>query len=302
MSFQTTVASAAHFSGIGLHSGEQVNLSVLPAPADHGIRFHVSRPGGAAPVVIPATPEKVAATAYATSLREGPVALHTVEHLLSALAGLGIDNAQIHVDAEEVPIMDGSALPFIHGLLKAGIRPLAAPRMVIRILEPIRVEEDGGGKWLEVTPLAAPETVIDYHIEFAHEAVGTQRYRFVLSPDTFVGELAAARTFGFAREVEALRQAGLARGGSLDNAVVIGDDGVLNPEGLRFVDEQVRHKILDLIGDLALVGRPVLGRISAHRSGHGLHTRLAQAILARPEAWELVEQPAPLVLDHAGVV
>jgi len=301
MSYQTTVASVAAFSGVGLHSGQRVNLAVRPAVADSGIRFHVSRDADTAPVTVTATADKVAATSYATSLKEGDLSLHTVEHLLAALSGLGIDNVDIDVDAEEVPIMDGSAEPFIEGLLEVGIRQLDAPRMVMRLRKTIRVEEDGGDKWLQIAPLDAPETIIDYQIDFAHQVVGRQQYRLVLSPKTFMAELGSARTFGFAHEVQAMRQVGLARGGSLENAVVIDDDGVMNPEGLRFVDEQVRHKALDLVGDLALVGRRLLGHITAYRSGHGLHTRLAQEILARPDAWDLVPEASLVAWPESAV-
>ncbi len=289
MAFQTTVAGDVRFTGVGLHSGEPVSMVVRPAPADSGIRFIVA-PEGGDPVTISATADKVAATAYATSLKVGDVALQLVEHVLSALAGMGIDNAEITVDSTEVPILDGSAAPFVRELSRVGIAELRAPRRVMRILEPIRVEEDGGDKWLELLPTDLPGTVIDYNIEFDHKAVGTQRVRFVLTPESYVRDLCEARTFGFAREVQALQQLGLARGGSLENAVVIDDDGVMNPEGLRFEDEQVRHKILDLIGDMSLLGHPVMGQYVAHRAGHGLHNRLARAILARPEAWELVDQ------------
>jgi len=291
MAYQNTVAMEARFTGVGLHSGEKVNMVVRPAPADSGIRFRVAT-GDGVPSTIAATADNVAATAYATSLRDGEASVQLVEHILSALSGLGIDNAEIAVDALEVPIMDGSAAPFIHGLLQAGVRTLGASRQVVRILEPIRVEDDGGDKWLEVLPVGAPETIIDYNIDFDHHTVGTQRYRFVMSRECFVGELCAARTFGFAREVQALQQLGLARGGSLENAVVMDDNGVMNPEGLRFENEQVRHKILDLIGDMSLVGHPVVGHFVAHRAGHGLHNKLARAILAHTEAWELIDQDA----------
>jgi UDP-3-O-[3-hydroxymyristoyl] N-acetylglucosamine deacetylase len=301
MSYQTTVVKPVVFSGVGLHSGQRVNLVVRPAASDSGIRFHVTRDTDTEPVIVTATVDKVAATSYATSLKEGDLSLHTVEHLLAALSGLGIDNADIDVDAEEVPIMDGSAEPFINGLLEVGIRPLNAPRMVMRMLETIRVEEDGGDKWLEIAPLDAPETIIDYQIDFSHRVVGRQHYRLVLSPETFMAELGSARTFGFAHEVQAMRQVGLARGGSLENAVVIDDEGVMNPEGLRFVDEQVRHKALDLVGDLALLGRRLLGHITAYRSGHGLHTRLAREILAHPEAWELVPEASLVSRPQAAV-
>ena len=296
MYFQTTIGANAKFAGVGLHSGTPVHLTVSPAASDSGIRFFITLPDSDGPVMVPARADRVTATAYATTLQQGDLTVHTVEHLLAALAGLGIDNADLHMDGPEVPIMDGSAAPFVHGLLKAGIVTLEAPRQVIRIRRPIRVEE--GDKWIEVTPHEVPGTLVDYDIDFEHHAVGCQSVRFMLSPELFVGEVSAARTFGFANEVAAMRQVGLARGGSLENAVVIDDDGVMNPEGLRFEDEQVRHKVLDLIGDMALVGRPVWGRIGAYRSGHGLHTALAKAILDTPDAWELVDA-APHALQVA---
>jgi len=295
MDWQATIRNIARFTGVGLHSGEEVQLTVSPAPVDTGIRFQVTPYEGAAPVDFAALADRVGATAYATSLEVDGLTIHTVEHLMAALAGLGIDNALISLFGTEVPIMDGSAAPFVHGLLKVGRVPQPKRRRVIRITAPIRISEDCDAKWIEVTPTDVPEFVIDYHIDFDHDAVGRQRRRYVHSQEAFVAQVASARTFGFAHEVAALRQLGLARGGSLENAVVIDDQGVMNPEGLRFTDEQVRHKLLDLVGDLALVGAPIHGQVSAYRSGHGLHTRLAQAILARPDCWEwATESPREL--------
>lgn len=185
--------------------------------------------------------------------------------------------------------MDGSAAPFVADLLAAGVQEQDRPRFVIRVTAPIRVQ-DGPDKWIEIRPMEGPGTLVDYWIEFAHRAVGAQSYRCEVTPERFVSELSAARTFGFLDEVEALKCAGLARGGSLDNAIVIGDEGIMNPGGLRFADEFVRHKVLDLIGDLSLLGRPVWGHVVAHRSGHDLHTRLVAAILEQSGDWELVEE------------
>jgi UDP-3-O-[3-hydroxymyristoyl] N-acetylglucosamine deacetylase len=290
MNVQHTLATEARFKGIGLHTGAAVNMVVGPAPADSGIRFRVQPPGVSRPTVVAARIENLVGTSYCTSLGCGGVTVHTVEHLLAALAGLGVDNADVWLDAGEVPVLDGSAAPFVHGLLGAGIVPQGALRTAIRVTAPVRVEE-GADKWIELAPSDEPGLTIDLDIAFTHASVGRQRLAFALTPERFVEELAAARTFGFLDEVEALRQAGLARGGSLENAVVIGREGVMNPEGLRFADELVRHKVLDLLGDFALLGRPLWGRITAHRSGHTLHAVAMQALLARPGCWEAVEAP-----------
>ncbi|MFQ5507723.1 MAG: UDP-3-O-acyl-N-acetylglucosamine deacetylase [Leptospirillia bacterium] len=301
MASQHTVAKEAHFKGVGLHSGEPVHLTVAPAAVDTGIRFEVQLPGQDAHTIA-VTPENLVATSYATSLGSGSARTQTVEHLLSALSGLGIDNALIRMDAGEVPIMDGSAAPFVDKLVAAGNAPQSAPRRVIRITEPVRVEEDNGDKWLEVRPLDTPGMMVDYCIDFNHPAVGRQNFRFIWSRDGFVRELASARTFGFFEEVAALRNLGLARGGSLENAVVIGENGVMNPEGLRFSNEFVRHKILDLFGDFALLGRPLWGHVVAHRSGHSLHTRLVETLLERPDCWVLEEESVrPVLPDHSPV-
>jgi len=292
MTFQHTLASEARFKGVGLHTGASVNMVVGPAPEDSGVRFLVQPSGTPDPVVIPARVEHVVSTAYCTSLGIGGVTVQTVEHLLAALAGLGIDNADVWLDAGEVPVLDGSSAPFVEGLLAAGIVPQPAPRAALRVTAPVRVDE-GDDKWIEVRPSLVPGLTIDLDITFPHASVGHQRMRFRLTPEGFAADLARARTFGFLDEVEALRRAGLARGGSLDNAVVIGAEGVMNPEGLRFGDEPVRHKVLDLIGDFALLGRPLWAHVVAHRSGHTLHAVAVQALLSRPSCWEAVEAPVP---------
>lgn len=292
MTVQQTLASEVRFRGIGLHTGSAVNMVVGPAPADSGIRFVVAGPGAARPMTVAARIENLAGTAYCTSLGHGGVTVHTVEHLLAALAALEVDNAEVWLDAGEVPVLDGSADPFVRGILEAGLALQPTPRTVLRVTAPIRVAE-GADKWIELAPSDTPGLTVDLDIDFAHTTVGSQRMRFELSPEHFVRDLAAARTFGFADEVEALRRAGLARGGSLDNAVVIGADGVMNPEGLRFADEPVRHKVLDLIGDFSLLGRPLWAHVTAHRAGHTLHAVAVQALLARPGCWETVEAPEP---------
>lgn len=292
MAVQHTLADAARFEGIGLHTGAKVRMEVAPAGVDTGIRFVVAQADGSTRT-IEAVPEHVVDTAYATSLGSDGVVVQTVEHVLAALAGLGIDNAEVRLSAAEVPIMDGSADAFVHGLLDAGIVPQAAPRAYIRVTAPIRVAE-GTDKWLELGPGDAPTLAVALEIQFDHAAVGTQRTRYVQSPKAFARLLSRARTFGFLREVEAMRRAGLARGGSLDSAVVIGDEGVMNPDGLRYPDEPVRHKVLDLIGDLALLGRPLWATATAHRSGHTLHARAVRALIAHPECWEVVtDVPEP---------
>jgi len=292
MNVQHTLATEARFKGIGLHTGAAVNLVVRPAPEDSGIRFFLQPAGASRPAMVAARVENVTDTNHCTSLSQGGATVHTVEHLLAALAGLGIDNADVWLDAGEVPVLDGSAAPFVHGLLDAGLAPQAAPRTVIRVTAPVRVAE-GTDKWIELAPSETPGLTVDLDIDFDHASVGCQRMAFALTPERFAGELAAARTFGFMDDVAALRQAGLARGGSLENAVVIGAEGVMNPEGLRFSDEPVRHKVLDLVGDFALLGRPLWGRIAAHRSGHTLHAVAMRALLARPGCWEAVTAPMP---------
>jgi UDP-3-O-[3-hydroxymyristoyl] N-acetylglucosamine deacetylase len=292
MAVQHTLGDVARFEGIGLHTAEKVHMEVAPAAVDTGIRFVVAQPDGGTRVIA-AVPENVVDTAYATSLGADGVVVQTVEHLLAALAGLGVDNAEVRLTAPEVPIMDGSSAPFVAGLLAAAVVPQAAPRSYIRVTAPIRVAE-GTDKWLELGPGDAPTLSVALEIQFDHAAVGTQRTRYVQSPKAFSRLLSRARTFGFLSEIEAMRRAGLARGGSLESAVVIGDEGVMNPDGLRYPDEPVRHKVLDLIGDLALLGMPLWATATAHRSGHTLHARAVRALIAHPECWEVVtDVPEP---------
>lgn len=276
---QRTLSKSASCVGIGLHSGRPVAMVIRPAPAGHGIAFARVDDGGRR---VRALARNVLQTRYATTLSEDGTSVATTEHVLSALYALGIDNALIEVDGAEVPILDGSAAPFLLMLHEAGVQDLAAPRRVVVIEEPVAIVEDG--RSVSVEPAAALS--VAYGIDFRHPAIPLQRFHGILDPRTYIEEIAPARTFCFLREVEALRRQGLALGGSLDNAVVVGDHGVLN-ESLRFADEFVRHKVLDLLGDLSLLGASLVGHVRAERAGHRLHTRLVQEILSRDGAWSL---------------
>jgi len=290
MIYRRTLRREVGCTGIGLHSGRPVRLRLLPAPAEHGIRFARTDVG----VEIPATLAHVGEQDHATTLRHHGVSIGTVEHLLAALAGLGVDDVRVEVDGPEVPVLDGSAAPFVILLHEAGLRPLAVPRLHIRVKEEVTVVH--GGKSARLTPAGHFE--IGYTIGFDHPLLRHQAFSLRLTPRSFTEHVAPARTFGFLREVEMLRKSGLALGGSLENAIVIGETGVLNNK-LRFEDEFVRHKILDAMGDLALLGFPLLGRLEATRAGHALHTAVAQKLLATPDAYDIVPADAP---ERAPVV
>ncbi len=283
MTSQRTLRRSITCAGIGLHSGQRVTLTLRPAPADYGIRFRRADLGG---LEIPARVEHVASLNYATGLSFAGASVETVEHLLAALVSQGVDNVAVELNTPEVPIMDGSAAPFVYLLQEAGIKKLSAPRRFLKVLRPIGIAR--GDKHIAIYP--ADEFRISYTISFDHPLLRHQSRSVVISPDTFAEELAPARTFGFLKDLEMLRQQGLTLGGSLDNAVVLGETGVLN-NTLRFEDEFVRHKILDAIGDLALVGAPIIGHVVAHRGGHALHTALGTAILEQRDAWTVVEAP-----------
>jgi len=285
LSRQTTLAAPAETTGIGLHTAVPVTIRLLPAPPDTGYVFRRIDLGG---FEIPATVEFVAHCSYATTLMRTGVMLSTVEHLLSALRGCGVDNAYIEVDNLEVPIMDGSAEAFAEMIESAGLveQPLARRALLVR--ETVSV--DMGTRRISLEPSDTFE--IDCLIDFAHPLIGRQHRRLTLDNGSFARDIASARTFGFVEEVEALRQASLIRGGSLDNAIVLTKEGMLNETGLRFPDEFVRHKILDIIGDLALLGMPILGRVKAERSGHLLHATLTSSLLKNRAAWEIVDLPA----------
>ena len=267
-------------------------MTLKPAPAGHGICFQRTDLGG---LEIPATVENVAGMHYATGLARGTGSVDTVEHLLAALTSQGVDNVLVEMNHPEVPIMDGSAAPFVFLVQEAGTRKLPAPRRYLRVMRPVSLEQ--ADKRIALYP--ADHFRVTYSISFDHPLIRHQSRTIVVTEQSFAEEIAPARTFGFLKEVEMLRQRGLALGGSLENAVVLGETGVLNT--LRFEDEFVRHKILDVIGDLALVGYPVHGHLVVHRGGHALHTGLASRLLADPDAWELVEQPESAEVAAAGV-
>lgn len=277
---QKTIRREVSCTGIGLHCGCRVDLRLLPAAAGTGVRFRRTDLGG---LEIPVRIENLHQTSYATQLVMGDASINTVEHVLSAAAGLGIDNLIVEIDGPEVPIMDGSAAPFVYLLHEAGIRRLQAQRRFVKVLEPMRV--DAGDKFIAVYP--AERLKISYTIDFDHPLIGVQRETFAVSPRAFTEQIAPARTFGFLREVELMRSRGLALGGSMENAIVVGENSILNPH-LRFPDEFVRHKILDAIGDLTLLGYPLLGHVVAYRAGHGLHAALVDKIRSTPDAWRLV--------------
>jgi len=281
---QRTLKRSITCAGIGLHSGKKVTLSLKPAPADSGIRFRRTDLGG---VEIPATVDYLGTVAYATQLRLGDARVETVEHVLAALVSARVDNAIIELNTPEVPIMDGSSAPFIFLVQECGIRALSEPRRYLKVLRPITLAR--GDKHIALYP--ADQFKVSYTISFDHPLLRHQSKTMTLSEHAFIDEIAPARTFTFLKEVEMLRQNGLALGGSLDNAIVIGDTGVLN-SSLRYEDEFVRHKILDLIGDLALVGHPIVAHAVVHRGGHALHTELATALLAERGAWQLVDAPS----------
>jgi len=283
---QQTIAETISCTGIGLHTGAPVHLTLRPASPGSGLAF--VRTDVAHPVEIPVRPDAVAATSYATTLGRGDVTISTVEHLLSALYCLGVDNARIEVDGPEVPIMDGSAASFVFLIRAAGLerQPALRPRLKVRK----RFEIREGERVIRVEPSRALR--ISYGIDFAHPAVGRQTLSsLALSDGSFEREICRARTFGFLHEVEALWRAGLGRGGSLDNTVVLDEARVLNPEGLRWADEFVRHKVLDLVGDLALLGLPLEAHVEVERGGHALHQRLVSELLARPDVARVLDAP-----------
>src|SRR5438128_2627281 len=283
MAAQRTLRRSVSCSGIGLHSGNKVTLSLKPAPADYGIRFQRADLGG---LEIPATVTHLGGIRLATGLTREAVSVETVEHLLAALTALGIDNVIVELNTPEVPIMDGSAAPFVYLILnEAGVKTLPSPKKFLKVLRPISLSQ--GDKRIALYP--SDHFKVTYSISFDHPLIRHQSRTMKITDESFVEEIAPARTFGFLKEVEMLRQKGLALGGSLDNAIVLGETGVLNQNALRFEDEFVRHKILDVIGDLSLVGYPVIGHLVAHRGGHALHTAFASRILEEVDAWRIVE-------------
>ena len=293
---QRTLKSVIRATGVGLHTGEKVVMSLRPAQANTGIIFR--RLDTPQPVEIRADAFKVSDTRLCSTLEEGGVKVATVEHLMSAFSGLGIDNAYVDLSGPEVPIMDGSAAPFVFLIQSAGIEEQAAAKRFVRIRTSLKVED--GDKWARFDPCDGFR--LSFSIVFDHPVLEKSAQSAVVdfAETSYVKEVARARTFGFMQDVEALRSNGLALGGSLDNAIVMDEYRVLNAEGLRYSDEFVRHKVLDAIGDLYLMGHPVIGAFSAHKSGHALNNRLVREILSLREAWELVsfdrQEDAPAAL------
>jgi len=303
---QRTLKNTVRATGVGLHTGLKVSLALRPAAPDTGIVFR--RVDFDSPVEIHAKAEKVGDTSLCTALVEGNTRVMTIEHLLSAMAGLGIDNAYVDLSTAEVPIMDGSAGPFVFLLQSAGIEEQNKAKRFIRIKKPIKVED--GDKWARFEPFEGFK--VGFTIDFAHPIFNksTSSTEIDFSTTSFVKEVSRARTFGFMRDVEYMRSRNLALGGSLDNAVVLDEYRVLNNEGLRYEDEFVRHKILDAIGDLYLMGHSLIGSYTAYKSGHQLNNKLLRALIADPRAWEEVtfadESKAPIAyvrgLAAAGAV
>jgi len=285
---QRTLKSLTKAVGVGLHSGQRVELTLRPAAPDTGIVFRrVDLPE---PVEIPVTATAVSDTKLASTISNGGVKVHTIEHLMSAAAGLGLDNLYVDITAEEVPILDGSSASFVYLLQSAGVVTQKAPKRFIRVIQPVEVREGEGRtlKWARLDPFHGYK--LAFEIEFDHPAVNSsgQRVEFDMGSGTYSREIARARTFGFTRDVETMRSHGLAMGGGLDNAIVMDDVKVLNADGLRYQDEFVKHKILDAIGDLYIVGKPLLAAYSAFRSGHAMNNQLLRALLAQPDAYEIV--------------
>ena len=282
---QHTLKSNVTITDIGLHSGQDITMTIKPAPADHGIIF-VRTDITDKNNVISAKWDGVVDTQLCTVIgNDAGVGVGTVEHLMSALRGLGIDNALIEIDGAEIPAMDGSAQPFAEAIEKVGVVAQSEPRRVIRILKEVRVEE--GDKWASLSPAEA--SIFSGEIDFDHETIGTQRYSTELVNGNFLHDIASARTFGFLHEVEYMRTRGLALGGSMDNAIVLNEEGVMNDGGLRYQNEFIRHKLLDAIGDLYLAGGPIVGAYESYKAGHALNNKLLHALFADEDAWEIVD-------------
>lgn len=303
---QTTLKDIISFSGVGLHTGCEVTARVFPASADTGVIFvRTDLPGLPG---VKASARNVVATSYATRLGVDGVTVSTVEHILAALYGLGVDNAVVELDGPEVPVLDGSAGQFVEMIEAVGVAELNASRKYLVVRKPIKVADND--KYIILLPAEDMELTVDYSIDFSHPFLTKQTFSKHFTSEVFKGEIARARTFGFLRDVETLRANGLAKGGSLDNAIVVGENEILNQDGLRYPDEFVRHKVLDLLGDISLVGRPIAGHLIVHRSGHDLNNRLVRQILKRPQRWELVEgaetvsaaQPQAAFLDGVATI
>ncbi|WP_298024391.1 UDP-3-O-acyl-N-acetylglucosamine deacetylase [uncultured Campylobacter sp.] len=290
---QTTIAKKVHNVGIGLHKGEPIRLTLEPLEAGSGIVFYRSDLG----ISFKAEPKNVINTQMATVVGSEKGYISTIEHLMSAINAYGIDNIRIIVDANEIPVMDGSSASFCMLLDEAGVRELDANKKALIIKRAVEIRE--GDKLVRLSPSKSPR--FDYTIKFSHPLIGTQHHVFEFSKKSYVKEISRARTFGFLKDVQALRSMGLALGGSLENAVVIDENKILNPEGLRFENEFVRHKILDAIGDLALVGAPILGDYTAFAGSHDLNHKLTLSVLADAKNFELVDLTAEVVREYQKV-
>lgn len=279
---QQTVGQDISCEGVGLHSGQPVRLTLRPASADTGVVFLRQHDGQT--VWVGASVRNLLPTQLCTAIGVNGTQFKTIEHILSAFTGLEVDNVLVELDADEVPVMDGSAGDFVQLIRRAGVVAQDRPQPILSITHPIEVAE--GDRTVRIEPSPTPR--ITYSIRYEHPLIQTQQYVYDGSVSSFENDIARARTFGFLNEVEALWARGLGKGGSLENTVVLTDDDILNESGLRFENEFVRHKVLDLLGDLALLGVPILGHLIAERSGHALHTKLVESILAQPNKWELL--------------
>lgn len=279
---QRTIAKKVTVTGIGIHSGKKVTLTLHPAEADFGIQFKRTDISGSA--VLKANAITVGATENNTTIGSGLNSVHTVEHLLSVFYGFGINNVYCEINGPEVPIMDGSGASFVFLIKETGIASLNKSKKFLIVLEKVRVEVDD--KWAEIEP--SSKLVIDSTIVFAHPIIKAQQKVFEFSCENYINEIGRARTFGLLKDVDALKRRGLIKGGSLDNAIVLDDFKIVNPEGIRFPDEFVRHKILDTVGDISLLGHEIAGRITTYKSGHNLHNLLCRKLLATPSAFEIV--------------
>lgn len=299
---QSTIKRALTISGIGLHTGRLITMTLRPAEADNGIIFH--RVDGERRVSIPAISANVVDTRLATVIGKDGVSVSTIEHLMAALSACGVDNLHIDIDGPEVPVMDGSAAPFVALLQETGNQTQQKRRKYLAIRKPITLVD--GEKRVSIIPSRFFRITFD--IAFDHPCIGLQHRAVKVTGESFRKDIAPARTFGFLHEVEYLKANGLALGGSLDNAVVIGEDGILNPGGVRFEDECVRHKILDAVGDFSLLGYPVLGHVKAYKAGHDINHQMVEKILASPDCWQLVESGESIshsslaISGHAAMV
>ena len=292
---QRTLKNKIKSTGVGLHTGVRVELMLRPAPPDTGIVFH--RTDLPKPVTIAADARNVGDTRLSSSLEKDGARISTVEHLMSALAGLGIDNLHVDVAGPEIPIMDGSAGPFVFLLQSAGIVEQSRPKRYLRIKSAVEARQDD--KWARFDPHQG--FMLDFTIDFPHPVFGSENRHVAIdfAEHSYIKEVSRARTFGFMQDVEALRAAGLILGGNLQNAIVLDETRILNSEGLRYDNEFAKHKVLDAIGDLYLLGHPLIGKYTAYKSGHGLNNALSRALLSRPEAWELVTFDVPADVPSA---